>query len=54
MIDLKVQSEFSNLKYIFPHSGRIILRVVFIFILANNTLLFIKTNLLFLKLVFWS
>ena len=54
MIDFKVQSEFSNLKYTFPHSARIILSIVFLFILANNTLLFIKTKLLFWKLVFWS
>lgn len=52
MIDFKIWSEFSNLKYTFPYLARIVLIVIFICILANNNLLFIKTKLIFLKLVF--
>lgn len=54
MVDFKIQSEFSKLEYSFPHSARSLLTAIFIFTLANSNLLFIKTKLIFLKLVFLS
>ena len=50
MVDLRTQSEFSKLEYSFPHSASRILTAIFIFVLGNSNLLFIKTKLVFLKL----